>query len=487
MTTQVYRLNQLITNNKDIDDKIKVSGIASNSSDVQEDYAFFAIKGQLTDGQDFIDIAINQGAKVIIYQNSLPLSYQFNHSIYYLKVDNIRKSLSQAAANFYQSQPAIIMAVTGTNGKTSVAHYVMSLWHKLGYRAASIGTLGLICNVDIKITNKLNLTTADPINLHKILAELANCNVQHVIIEASSHGLDQFRLDGVRLNCAAFNNLSHEHLDYHQNMSNYLNAKLRLFTDILAKGTTAVINSADQFAKIIRDGCQFSGKSVLSYGKQLADEIQIHSIDTIDQSQIVNLQFANEFYSFKTKLVGNYQTENLLAALALMIASGENIKDVIEYIDQLEAPPGRMQQISKNIFIDYAHKPLALKLVLNSLRTITKDRLILVFGCGGNRDQQKRALMGDIASKLADIVIITDDNPRFEDPQIIRSQIITGCSKAIEIDSRFMAIKYALSIKENDDVVLIAGRGHEKFQIINGQNISFDDSVVVKQLLDSDD
>jgi UDP-N-acetylmuramoyl-L-alanyl-D-glutamate--2,6-diaminopimelate ligase len=395
-----------------------------------------------------------------------------------------RRALAQIAARFYPIQPATIAAVTGTSGKTSTVHFLRQMWKTGGKKSASIGTLGILAD---NFFEKDELTTPDGISLHRALQMLAKeRGVTHAAMEASSHGLDQHRLDGVRIRLAAFTNLSRDHLDYHKTMKNYFAAKLRLFNELLPQNGTAILNADvpefEELQRIVKN----RGIRSVTYGKANAD-ITLHNRKATTNGQELGFSINGTSWHGFISLPGAFQAVNVSCALALALASGENETKLIDGLPQLEGVPGRMEFVGNYkggaVYVDYAHKPDALENVLQALRPHAKHHLAVVFGCGGNRDTGKRPIMGEIAMRLADSVIVTDDNPRTEQPASIRKEILAGAKGAKEIGDRAEAIAYALSAMQEGDVLVIAGKGHEQGQIIGNETRPFDDRDVARSLI----
>lgn len=460
-----------------------ISHIASDSREVKKDSLFIALHGSHTDGRRYIEDALIKGAKAIVVQEETDVPAMPVH-VALIRVDSPRLAVAKMAARFYPKQPQHIVAVTGTDGKTSTVHFVREGWERLGFKAASIGTLGIIGEQG-KLVAPGSHTTPDPIQLHRLLMELADMNYTHVAIEASSHGLDQRRLDGVQLEAAAFTNFTRDHLDYHKTSEAYFAAKLRLFKDVLKEQGTAVVNIEDAHVEpivrtIAKRGCQ-----IIEYG-EAARHLTIGSLLPKSDGQQAELQIMGEPYTLHTKLVGAFQVYNMMAAAGLMMATGSPWPEVAEILPHLPGVPGRLQRVEHSemgsqIFVDYAHTPTALANVLETLRPYTHGRLMVVFGCGGDRDRGKRPEMGQIACSLADIAIVTDDNPRTEDPASIRREIMSTCKGGIEIADRRKAIQEAVKRLQPGDVLLVAGKGHEAVQIIGTEQLPFDDAVVIRE------
>lgn len=460
---------------------LPVSGLALDSRKVEPGFVFFAIPGSKTDGAAFAKAAVARGAVAIVTQRHLA---ELGTSVRQIVVDDVRGAVTTAAARFYQRQPATLVAVTGTSGKTSIAEFTRQIWASQGYGAASLGTLGV---VSPKGPDYGSLTTPDPISLHQRLASLADEGVTHLAMEASSHGLDQRRLDGVRLKAAAFSNLSRDHLDYHDSFASYLNAKMRLFEVLLEPGKSAVIDADSHVANEVMARAEARGLKLFTTGKAGKDLMLRHATA---HSLATDIEVEHEGRTFRLRLplAGAFQVANALVAAGLCIATGSAPDQVMAALARLKGAPGRLDHAGSlqgaEIFIDYAHKPDALAKVLETLRPLAKGRLIVVFGCGGDRDPGKRPMMGEIASAGADEVIITDDNPRSENPAAIRAAILAGAPGAREIGDRAQAIRAAMAALRPDDILLVAGKGHETGQIVGSEVLPFSDHEIVTSLLE---
>ncbi len=460
--------------------KQELNGLTGDSRQVVPGFLFAALPGTQTDGRLFIDDALSKGAIAVLAPLGTELPNK-TEAIPLIVDENPHRRFALLASRFYEKQPETIAAITGTNGKTSVAYFLRQLWSLSKHNAASLGTIGVQTNDE---HTPGNLTTPDPVMLHQSLRELADKGVTHLAMEASSHGLDQFRLDGVHVRAAAFTNLSRDHLDYHGTMAVYLESKARLFANILVPGGCAVLNAeAPEFDKLQRI-CIDRGHQILTYGFEQGDISCKRIIDT-PVGYDIDLAVNDERFIVTLPLIGRFQIANALCALALAIATGERPSSAVAALEKLESAPGRMQNIVGHptgamIFIDYAHTPDALSHVLQAVRSHTKGRLFVVFGCGGDRDTGKRPEMGAIASKLADQVFITDDNPRSESPAAIRQQIQAACPDAQEIGDRAEAIKTAINSLQHDDMLVVAGKGHETGQIIGDEIHAFDDADEVR-------
>jgi len=450
---------------------VAVAGVAVDSRAVKPGDVFFALAGVKTDGARFIDQAIASGA-VAIVGDRIP---EGDHRVPFIAVSNPRRALALAAAKFYARQPATIAAVTGTSGKTSVAVFARQIWQRLGFASASIGTIGL---VSPKRTVYGSLTTPDPIALHRSLDELAGEGVTHLVLEASSHGLDQYRLDGVRVSAGAFTNLSRDHMDYHPTVEHYLAAKLRLFTDLIVDGGAAVISADHEHSQAVIDAARTRKLRILTVGRN-GDGIKLIGASVDGFAQKLTLAYGGKTYQARLPLVGEFQIENALAAAGLVLATGGDAERVFASLEKLEGAPGRLELIGERngapVFVDYAHKPDALAKALEALRPYTKRKLVVVFGAGGDRDAGKRPLMGAIAAENADTVIITDDNPRSENPASIRAAIMAAARGAREIGDRAEAIRVAVAGLQKGDALLIAGKGHETGQIVRDKVLPFSD------------
>lgn len=437
---------------------------------------FFAIPGVKADGSAFIDQAMANGAVAVVAERQPAHPTNCNA---FILVDDVRHALARAAAAFYGGQPDTIAAVTGTSGKTSVAAFCRQIWLHCGFSAASLGTLGIVAP-DGAVYG--SLTTPDPIALQKSLHELAGTGVTHLALEASSHGIEQKRLDGVRLAAAGFTNLSRDHLDYHGTIEAYLKAKLRLFDTLLAPGRPAVINADSDAAPEVIAASKAHGLDIFSVGRN-GRRLRLVDVRPDDLAVALTLEVEGRMMRTRLPLAGDFQISNALVAAGLCIATGSPAETVLAALETLEGAPGRLQLVGRRgtapVFVDYAHKPDALDKVLVTLRPLTEARLTVVFGCGGDRDQGKRPIMGEIAARLADRVIVTDDNPRSEDPQTIRTAILDGTregrAETVEIADRATAIETAVASLDAGDVLLIAGKGHETGQIIGERVLPFSD------------
>lgn len=462
---------------------VEIAGLAADSRKVGRGFLFVAIPGVKADGAAFARAAVNAGAVAIAAEKPVA---DLPPSVIFIPVGNARRALSLAAAAFYPRQPGVIAAVTGTSGKTSVAAFTRQIWSALGHKAAGIGTVGV---VSPKGEVYGSLTTPDPIALHKTIDELAGEGVTHLVLEASSHGLDQHRLDGVRVSAGGFTNLSRDHLDYHPTVEDYFNAKLRLFTALVAPDGAAVVSADSDYAARVAAAAKARGLKIVTVGAR-GEAIKLTG-DAVDGfAQVLQLAHAGKNYTVRLPLVGAFQVENALVAAGLVIASGGDPAKTFAALEKLEGAKGRLELAGdKNgapVFIDYAHKPDALAKALEALRPYARGKLVVVFGCGGDRDKGKRPLMGEIAVKNADGVIVTDDNPRSENPAQIRAEIMAAAPGATEIGDRAQAIRAAVAGLKAGDVLLVAGKGHETGQIVGDRVLPFSDHEAVAAALKGD-
>jgi len=462
---------------------VDVKGLAVDSRAVKPGDLFFALAGSKTDGSRFIDAAIAAGA-VAIAGDHAP---QGDARVPFVVTPNPRRALALAAARFFPRQPATIAAVTGTSGKTSVAAFTRQIWERLGHASASIGTIGL---VSPKRTVYGSLTTPDPIALHRQLDEIAGDGVTHLAFEASSHGLDQFRLDGVRVAAGGFTNLTRDHMDYHPDVAHYLAAKLRLFRDLVSPGGAAVISADHDCSQQVIEAARARGLRIIAVGRNAdgaGEGIRLVDAAVKGFAQRLALEHRGRNYTIKLPLVGEFQIENALVAAGLAIGTRSEPAAVLAALEHLEGAKGRLERVGEHngapIFVDYAHKPDALAKALQALRPYAKRKLVVIFGAGGDRDAGKRPIMGAIAAENADQVIVTDDNPRSENPQAIRAAILAAAKGANEIGDRTEAIKAGISALQPGDALLIAGKGHETGQIVGDKTLPFSDHEAVAAAL----
>lgn len=449
----------------------EIVGLTADSREVRPGFLFAALPGTKADGRTFVAQAVALGAVAVLARAGTDAD-----GAVLVPDAEPRRAFALMAARFHGRQPDVMAAVTGTNGKTSVACFTRQIWTRLGLPAASLGTLGVTWP---KGEIAGGLTTPDPASLHATLARLATDGVTHAAFEASSHGLDQFRLDGVRLRAAAFTNLTRDHLDYHADMERYARAKLRLFDELLPAGGTAVLNADSDLAPRLVALCTARGHRMLTYGAG-GRELRLVETRPTPDGQTLTIEVEGRRHTVRLPLAGAFQAANALCALGLVIGCGADIDAAVAALEGLEGVPGRLQPVARYngapVLVDYAHTPDALETVLRALRPHAQGRLSVVFGCGGDRDPGKRPQMGRIAADLADQVIVTDDNPRGEAPATIRATILAACPNAREIGDRAGAIMAAISELEPGDVLVVAGKGHERGQIVGGSVHPFDDA-----------
>ena len=453
-----------------------VKGITADSREVEQGFIF----GSLNDDA-YVEDAVTKGAKVVIVGQDYEKEFA---GVEVIRVANPAKVYAEMVAKYYGAQPCHMAAITGTNGKTSIADFVRQILSNMGIKAASIGTLGVIRS-DGESKDLAN-TTPNNVTLHKILKELKTEGFEHVILEASSHGLHQGRLDGVEFEVAGFTNLTRDHLDYHKTFENYFNAKMILFAERLKVGGVAVLNAdVDCYGKIA-EICLARRQKIISYGIK-GKEIKLLKSYPQATGQILDLEYFGNRIEVEVSLVGGFQASNVMCAIGLAGALSGKYDEVIKFVSQIQGAKGRLELVGiKNgaaIYIDYAHTPDALEQVLKALRGHTQNKLKVLFGCGGNRDKGKRPIMGQIANDLADEVFVSDDNPRFEDADVIREEIMASCQKGINIKDRAIAIKKAMDTLQSGDVLVLAGKGHETGQYVKGEVLPFSDHDEVKKNL----
>jgi UDP-N-acetylmuramoyl-L-alanyl-D-glutamate--2,6-diaminopimelate ligase len=478
------KLREILPPDADVDPRHAdrdVGGVTADSRSVRRGDVFVAIAGTKADGARFIAPAIAAGAVAIVAEQSpaAPL----HDDVAFVHVPNARRALSLIAAKIYPRQPQIVVAVTGTSGKTSVAAFTRQIWSTLGHSAASIGTVGI---VSPRGETYGTLTTPDPVELHRSIDALAGEGVTHLAIEASSHGLDQFRLDGLRLAAGGFTNITRDHLDYHPSFEAYLAAKLRLFEVLLPSGSAAVIDVDHDRADAVVSAAGARGLRIVSVGHS-GTGIRLVQAKIDGFAQALKLEHGGKDFRVRLPLVGEFQVENALVAAGLAIATGSDPAAVFPALENLKGAKGRLELVGSNhgapIFVDYAHKPDALAKALDALRPYVTGKLAVVFGAGGDRDRGKRPLMGAVAAEKADRIIVTDDNPRSEDAATIRAAILARAHGAAEIGDRREAIRAAIAELRHGDVLLIAGKGHETGQIIGDRVVPFSDHEAVAAAL----
>ncbi|MDX8538313.1 UDP-N-acetylmuramoyl-L-alanyl-D-glutamate--2,6-diaminopimelate ligase [Mesorhizobium abyssinicae] len=460
---------------------LEVTGISSDSRTVKTGVVFFALAGSKADGAAYAVDAAKRGALAIVAGKGSAIS---GLSVPVFSVDDPRLALALSAARFYGKQPQTMVAVTGTSGKTSVAAFTRQIWEQAGLAAASIGTTGVVAPGRNEYGS---LTTPDPVALHLLLKELADAGVTHASMEASSHGLDQRRLDGVRLAAGGFTNLGRDHMDYHPTVEDYHRAKLRLFDTLLPEGAPAVIFADDPWSEPTVRAAKAAGLDVLTVGRH-GEFLRLKRVEHERHRQRAEVEVDSVLHEIDLPLAGDFQIANALVSAGLAISTGTPVAKALMALEKLKGAPGRLDLVGTTangapVYVDYAHKPDALENVLASVRPFTTGRVIVVFGCGGDRDRGKRPIMGEIATRLADVVIVTDDNPRSEVPETIRAAILAAAPGAIEIGDRRKAIHEAVAMLHAGDTLIVAGKGHEEGQTIGTETLHFSDHEEVRAAL----
>ncbi|MER9130280.1 UDP-N-acetylmuramoyl-L-alanyl-D-glutamate--2,6-diaminopimelate ligase [Mesorhizobium sp. M0768] len=460
---------------------MEVTGISSDSRQVTRGVVFFALSGSKADGAAYAADAASRGAAAIVVGKGSAVA---GLPVPVLVVDDPRLALALSAARFFGMQPQTMVAVTGTSGKTSVAAFTRQIWEQAGFAAASIGTTGVVAPGRNEYGS---LTTPDPVALHRLLKELAEAGVTHASMEASSHGLDQRRLDGVKLAAGGFTNLGRDHMDYHPTVEDYHRAKLRLFDALLPKGAPAVIFADDPWSEPTIKAARAAGLNVLTVGRH-GDFLRLKRVEHERHRQRAEVEADGVLHEVDLPLAGDFQIANALVSAGLAISTGTSVAKALMALEKLKGAPGRLDLVGTAangapVYVDYAHKPDALENVLASVRPFTTGRVIVVFGCGGDRDRGKRPIMGEIATRLADVVIVTDDNPRSEVPETIRAAILEAAPGAIEIGDRRKAIHEAVGMLHAGDTLIVAGKGHEEGQTIGTETLHFSDHEEVRSAL----
>jgi UDP-N-acetylmuramoyl-L-alanyl-D-glutamate--2,6-diaminopimelate ligase len=460
-----------------VEGDLNVTGFAIDHRKVARGNVFGAFKGETTDGERFIAGAVANGAVAVVARPQAVVD-----GAAHIADPDPRRRFAQLASRFYGPYPDTVVAVTGTNGKTSTVEMARQLWRMAGHRSASIGTLG-VTTADDQV--KTGLTTPDIVTFLSNMAGLERMGISHVAYEASSHGLDQRRAEGVALKAVAFTNFSRDHLDYHSTMDDYFEAKMRLFEELAEPGTPAVVWSGDpKSAEVVRRS-QARGLAVMTVGPG-GDAIGLKAQQPTALGQQLVIERDGREHKLMLPLIGAYQANNVLTAAGLVLATGGEWDDTLSAMARLAPVRGRLERavISRAgapVYVDYAHTPDALEAACAALRPHAEKRLVTLFGAGGDRDPGKRAPMGEVAARMSDIVIVTDDNPRGEDPAAIRRAILAGAPGAIEIAGRREAIAEAVRLAGAGDIVLLAGKGHETGQVIGGKVLPFDDSAVARE------
>jgi UDP-N-acetylmuramoyl-L-alanyl-D-glutamate--2,6-diaminopimelate ligase len=477
------RLSQLVK--RDLAADPEVAGVTADSRKVRPGFLFAALPGSKVDGTAFAASAAQAGAAAVIASRDLGLS------IPTIVTPDPHRAYALAAAAFWGRQPKTVVAVTGTNGKTSVANFCRQIFARAGHRAGSMGTLGVRLSgpggFDEQVTPP-GLTTPDAADVAELMARAADRGVTHFAMEASSHGVDQRRLDGVELTAAGFLNLTQDHLDYHGTMGAYRAAKLRLFETLLPRGGTAVLNADSDAYDAFAAAAVGAGQTVFSVG-EAGQGLRLVERSLLPEGQRLRLELAGAAYDLRLPLAGGFQASNALVAAGLCLAAGLGAEETFAGLEALEGAPGRLQRVGAGprggeAYVDYAHTPDGLETVLKALRPHVRGKLVVVFGAGGDRDRGKRPLMGAIATELADVAIVTDDNPRSEEPAVIRAEVLAGARGAREIGDRREAIRAAAALLQEGDILVVAGKGHEQGQIVGGVTHPFDDVAETAQALE---
>lgn len=478
--------NETLSQNSALNcEKLFVSDICDDSRRASDGCLFVAINGNKIDGKKYIDDAISNGAKYIIFESEEKQKIENQHNgVFFVQTKNARKELAYIASRFFESNLDDIVAVTGTNGKSSTVDITRQIWTHANKNAISVGTLGIIYGDGHAQKLSGTLTCPPSIELHKIFHSLSDSVSEKfsAVIEASSHGINQHRLDYIPFSVCAFTNFTQDHLDYHETMEQYWQAKERLFSELAGNNTKFIVNADDQKSENIKSIAKKRNILCMDYGYN-AKDVKIINIKAEQTHQLVTVSFFGKEILFHLPLFGKFQVYNSLCAAANCYLTGLKIETIIETLEKVHPINGRLELVTRfnsaNIYVDYAHTPDALKNSILSLREHNPKRIITVFGCGGERDHQKRKIMGEIAEKFSDIVIVTDDNPREESPKEIRKMIIEGCKNALEVGNRKNAIESAIDMLQDGDALLIAGKGHENYQQIGKDFIHFSDKEVV--------
>ena len=461
-----------------IDDDAVITGVSCDSRTVKPNMIFVALPGTMVDGRKFIGSAIKNGAAAILTTHGVEADMPVIHSA------EPRLDYAHLAKAFSPQQPETLVAMTGTNGKSSTVEFLRQIWAQAGLKAACFGTLGVTSHMGYR---PLSHTTPDAMSLHQTLQELAGSGVTHAAMEASSHGLDQYRLDAAQITASGFSNLTQDHFDYHPDMTDYFAAKARLFTQLTPKNSPVIINTNDDYGRELVKICEGRGQDVVQVGWS-GEHIRIDELMPHGASQILTLIVMGQRHKIELPLAGEFQALNAVAALGLAIKTGVSLDDALSGLQKLTGVSGRMERAGQTqdgapIFVDFAHTEDGLDKLLRGLRPHIIGKLHIVFGCGGDRDPDKRAKMGAVAARLADDVIVTDDNPRTEDAAMIRQAVMQGCPNAANISDRAEAIALGISRLGPNDGLVIAGKGHEQGQIIGQKTIPFNDVEEVHKVL----
>ncbi len=466
---------------------MEIAGLTLDSRQVVPGGLFVALPGNQANGNDYIPHALSKGAVAVLAAKGTRLPAGSEASLF--TCENPSHWLAVLASVFHVPQPRVIACVTGTSGKTSVAHFTRSLWEALGQTAASLGTLGVVPEIK---NAPPSLTTPDSVALHRCLHDLQTKGIEHAVLEASSHGLDQCRLDGLEVSAAAFTNLSHEHLDYHRRMEAYFAAKARLFERLLRPDGVAVLNADSPYYEALTTIARRRGQRIFSFGASGAANLRLLEQKPKASGQSLQISLDGQQQRVQLPLIGDFQAYNALAALGLVVGTGSDPAAALSALAGLTPAPGRLEFMGRtaaggSVYVDYAHKPAALEAVLTTLRPYAKGKLWVVVGCGGDRDREKRPIMGRMAAELADQGVITDDNPRSEDPTEIRAAMLANHPDLTEIGDRRQAIETAIHELKKNDLLVIAGKGHESSQTIGKEVLPFDDRAIARNAIAASD
>ena len=461
----------------DVDSDSEVTGFVIDHRKVTKGNIFGAFRGAVFNGEDFIEPAVDRGAIAIVARPEAKVDRALH-----LADEQPRRLFAELASKYFGPYPETVVAVTGTNGKTSTVEMTRQIWRMLGHRSASIGTLGVTTSDD---QVKTGLTTPDIVTFLSNVAGLKRMGISHIAYEASSHGLDQYRAEGVPLAAAAFTNFSRDHLDYHPDMDSYFEAKMRLFEELIEPGRTAVVWTDDPKSAEVMERARRRGLKLMTVGRK-GETIRLIEQAPTPLGQTLLIGHGGKEHRLALPLIGAYQASNVMTAAALVLATGGEWRDIFSAMARVSPVRGRLERavISRAgtpVYVDYAHTPDALEAAIAALRPHVEGRLITVFGAGGDRDQGKRGPMGEAATRLSDVVIVTDDNPRTEDPAKIRADIMAGAPGATEVSGRKEAIARALAMGTSGDIILLAGKGHETGQIVGTQVLPFDDALVARE------
>ncbi len=474
----IQGLEVVILNDFSLD--IEITKVVNHSTKVQKNVIYVGISGYNVDGASFIKEALNKGAYCAVVNQEHQDDEELQH-LNCIFVNDTRKFLSMLLDRMYKFPPEKLIAITGTNGKSSISSILEQSLLRLNKSCLRIGTLGVFYN---GLFQKNTLTTPDVIELYEYIDEYLKKGVDYIVLEASSQGIEQSRLGKIKFGILCFSNLTQDHLDYHQTMEKYFLAKKKLFDEHLKPSGFIITNIDDDFgAKIATD----NKGNIMTYGKKQGAKLLIKDVLYGEKTKI-DFVLNSQNISFNTNLVGDFNAYNFAASILVLQVLGFDVESILQFLDSIKTEKGRMEKVATynggDIFIDYAHTPNAMDNILKFSKKITKNRLHILFGCGGNRDKSKRIQMGEIATRYADVIYVTDDNPRYEDPKAIRADIMQSCHNCIEIEGRKKAIEIAIKNLQRDDLLIIAGKGHETHQVIGGEKFDFDEKEIIQETID---